>query len=289
MLEIIWFILKQLYRSFGYLRFQYTGDHFHLYSIRRFSLEKHEYIDSFLDKKFSYYRHLSPDGRNKFQARLCKVLKEVEFVGQHGLEITEDMKLSVLFAKVQLTYGLNFFHFKRFKRFVLYPETFYSRYFDRDLKGLTSAKGFVLLSWYDFEHGYQVDNDNYNLGLHEMAHVLRLMLRLTPDIGTLIHQLNRKMSSISLEERELAARGVPSILRDYAYTNEEEFFAVCVEYFFEAPQLLKEHKPEIYYILGKMLNQDPLNHRSDYRVDNEMQRIIYDRHKPQMKRNMTGR
>lgn len=45
-------------------------------------------------------------------------------------------------------------------------------------------------------------------------------------------------------------------LRDYAFTNREEFFAVACEYFFETPKQLKETAPRLYDTLSKMLNQD---------------------------------
>jgi hypothetical protein len=58
---------------------------------------------------------------------------------------------------------------------------------------------------------------------------------------------------------------VPSILRDYAFVNKEEFFSVCVEYFFEVPEMLKQDKPELFAMLCRMLNQNPLNTTIDYR------------------------
>ena len=45
-------------------------------------------------------------------------------------------------------------------------------------------------------------------------------------------------------------------LRDYAFTNAYEFFAVTCEYFFERPVELKANAPRLYNIIRKMLNQD---------------------------------
>lgn len=44
------------------------------------------------------------------------------------------------------------------------------------------------------------------------------------------------------------------------------FFAVCVEYFFEVPDVLRDLKPDIYATLCAMLNQDPLNYQNDYKL-----------------------
>jgi hypothetical protein len=44
---------------------------------------------------------------------------------------------------------------------------------------------------------------------------------------------------------------------DYAFTNEQEFFAVSTEYFFKAPRQLAERHPELYDMLRQTFRQDP--------------------------------
>ncbi|WP_367327941.1 zinc-dependent peptidase [Lentimicrobium sp.] len=262
----LYFLLLMLIQYHGYILFLITGDYFDRYSVKRKFRKNRQSIDALLNDRFLYYRHLSPPARNRFTARLCKVMGKVAFTGHAGLEVTEEMKICVIFAQIQLTFGMKLFFFERFRRYILYPESFYSRFFNSDLKGLTSGAGFITLSWADFQEGYLVHNDNYNLGLHEMAHALRLELETTRETGLMVQLRSDEMDRRFPEEKELAARGVPGLLREYAYVNDEEFFSVCVEYFFEVPELLKQHKPEIYGLLSRMLNQDPLNRERDYRL-----------------------
>jgi hypothetical protein len=59
------------------------------------------------------------------------------------------------------------------------------------------------------------------------------------------------------EEVERIGRGEGRLFRTYAGTNEEEFFAVAVEYFFEQPQLFLKEQPELYDLMRKLLRQDP--------------------------------
>ncbi|MFA6262256.1 MAG: zinc-dependent peptidase [Bacteroidia bacterium] len=257
-------------RWYGWVKFGITGNYNDRYNVRRKHRDDQSAIETLLHEKYRYYRNLSPKAKNKFLARLCKVLEQSEFAGHHGLEITDEMKVCVLFSKIQLTFGLRRFHFKRFKKFILYPESFYSRYFESYLKGLTSGAGFVSFSWHDFQEGYLVHNDKFNLGLHEMAHALRLELQHTEYPGWKTIYLNGKMDQKALEEMKLAERDVPNILREYAFTSKEEFFSVCVEYFFEVPELLKAHKPEIFDTLSGMLNQNPMHIHSDYSLSAEM-------------------
>jgi hypothetical protein len=52
-----------------------------------------------------------------------------------------------------------------------------------------------------------------------------------------------------------------SFLRNYAFTDFEEFWAVSVEAFFELPAELKACLPGLYKSLCKVLSQDPLSKR----------------------------
>ena len=47
-----------------------------------------------------------------------------------------------------------------------------------------------------------------------------------------------------------------SHINDYAYTNEQEYFAVLAEYFFKSPDVLREKDPKLYQMLRKMFHQD---------------------------------
>lgn len=55
-----------------------------------------------------------------------------------------------------------------------------------------------------------------------------------------------------------------SFLRSYASTNQQEFFAVCVEHFFEASKSFRENLPQLYSHLCILLNQDPL--QPDFKI-----------------------
>ena len=52
--------------------------------------------------------------------------------------------------------------------------------------------------------------------------------------------------------------GEMTMLGSYAATNYQEFWAVCVENFFERPEAFKAQLPELYNAICKLLNQDLL-------------------------------
>ena len=51
--------------------------------------------------------------------------------------------------------------------------------------------------------------------------------------------------------------GQTNLLDKYAATNFEEFWAVCIETFFERSVPLREQLPDLYNSLCHLLNQDP--------------------------------
>jgi hypothetical protein len=120
--------------------------------------------------------------------------------------------------------------------------------------------GIIVLSWQSFVNGYITPDDAFNVGLHEMAHALRLesIIR-NEEYEFFNHELLEKFDNIAdgvcLRIQEL---GMQSVIRPYACTNKHEFFSVAVENFFERPKQLKDELPEIYFILTKLLAQDPL-------------------------------
>ena len=134
----------------------------------------------------------------------------------------------------------------------------------KHLKGCTPPEGMISLSWKDLEHGFLIDNDKYNLGLHEVAHALKLSLKYAYHFDKKFASYLKTWETIGHIEFAKMKRGTPSFLRKYGGVNEHEFFAVCIEHFFEAPQEFKEKLPKIYYHLCILLNLNPLNTRQDY-------------------------
>ena len=74
--------------------------------------------------------------------------------------------------------------------------------------------------------------------------------------------LIQKRSDDSPKQKEIEIKllrsGVPHFLRKYAGTNDEVFFAVAVESFFERSADFKKELPELYGTLVLLLRQDPL-------------------------------
>jgi len=191
-------------------------------------------------------------------------MEDWEFEGRRGIVIDHSKRLLVCGAAAQLTFGLDYFRLDYFHHIFLYPDTFYSDLAEAEVKGLTYSTGQVAFSWKDFEEGFRIDSDGYNLGLHEMAHALEVNHKKQNKSDKIIDLFFADFIQFSVPEHKLFVERGEGFLRQRALANEHEFFAVCVENFFEAPQKFKESLPDIFNHLCALLNQDPLNGDENY-------------------------
>jgi Mlc titration factor MtfA (ptsG expression regulator) len=102
--------------------------------------------------------------------------------------------------------------------------------------------------------------------MHEMAHALELNAFKSNHTSMAFAVKYDQWRACSKEEFERIKNEEDSFLRSYAGSSEQEFFAVCIENFFEAPDEFSQQLPEIYSCLSVLLNQDPRNPELDYRL-----------------------
>lgn len=223
--------------------------------------------EAFLQIEFPYYKALSPKAKHKFFRRLGILLHDKEFVGANGFIVTDEMRYYVLAAWVQVTFGLKRYKMPYFEKIVLHESTFYSSRLGEEVKGLVSLAGVMYLSWADFEKGYKDTADNYNLGIHELSHAFLVSTFNNGDFDIAFSSYIDQWFEATKTEFKNVADSIPSYLRNYAGDNSYEFFSVCMETFFETPQILKDKLPDIYYHLCYLLNQNPLNTSGDYAFD----------------------
>jgi Mlc titration factor MtfA (ptsG expression regulator) len=211
-------------------------------------------LDQFLNDKIPYYRILSPQERHKFCIRLRRMLRNKFFIGRKGMQVTDEMMLTVGALMVQITFGYKDFSFPHFSRIAIYPDVFYSRLFERYLKGLTVYHtGVILISWPDAEKGVQIENDKVNLLLHELAHALFLDYF---DKNSSDKEFGRWISKAMPHFLKMKNAVSEHYLREYASTNIQEFWAVAVEHYFEDAIQFSEEIPDLYREMCLILNQN---------------------------------
>jgi Mlc titration factor MtfA (ptsG expression regulator) len=228
---------------------------------------------SFLESDFPYYTGLSPKGKRKFLRRLSRILNSKIFIGCDGLEMTNYMRYYIASAWVTLTFGLEEYITHEFTQVHVYPDTFYSEQVQSYVKGLTTGKGIIFLSWHDFIEDYKVAN-NLNVGLHELTHAILISAAFKSNFDDHFSGYYHEFFMNTKDDFVNLRLGNPSYLRKYGGTNMVEFLSVCVECFFERPAELKEKMPVLYYNLCVLFRQNPINTTKDYKVDKHIVREI---------------
>lgn len=265
---LFWFSLPFLAAYFFYFFSRYPPSRDFFYNKVKWNtpIDRKEFLvfDSILNKNNPYYANLSANGKAKFINRLKHFLTTKKFIGKEGQLITPEIEILISGSAVQLTYGLNKFVLAYFHTIFVYPSIFFSKLLRRELKGATFGGGVICLSWIDFKKGYEIPDDRINLGLHEMAHALKIDVLKGDDFDSRFAWHIDEWNKTGERELERMQLGKKSFLRNYGGKNEHEFFSVCVENFFEAPGIFKEKLPEIFEHLCLLLNQDPLNKARDY-------------------------
>lgn len=217
------------------------------------------YWRAILNKHFKFYQLLYPSEKKKFEKRVQKFIVNKTFVPKKMAEVTDEMKVMIAASAVQLTFGLSNIHFEHFATIEVHPSKYYSDESSSINLGEVQLKGVIVLSWKDFVRGYKYPDTAMNIGLHEMAHALELENKIPNSEFEFLNPNNLdQLRNVTKKEITKIRNGEQNFLRKYAATNDQEFFAVSVEYFFEKPHQLKNEIPELYQALASLLKQDPI-------------------------------
>jgi Mlc titration factor MtfA (ptsG expression regulator) len=213
---------------------------------------------------FHYYNQLSESGKTAFEHRTLAWAEHLEFKGMQGLEVTDPMRVLVAASAAQITFGLKNYLFGHFHTVYLYPDSYQSSRFDDNLLGMASTRGYVTFSWKHFVAGYADNKDAKNLGLHEWAHAMKINAVFGSSVEAQFNRYYPQFRAASLSAFNNMQHTPDDFLKCTAAENIHEFWAECVEHFFEQAGEFKTTKPEIYHYLCKTLNQDPCNISGDY-------------------------
>lgn len=249
------FILVVFFAAFYYIRYKY-----YYQSSFRSGIKKAE-LRSILNKYFLYYKSLSPANKIKFENRVLHFINIKEFIPRQIPEVTVEMKVLIAACCIQIIFGFPSVHLAHFKRILVYPDAYYSTINRTYHKGEVNPRGqLIVLSWKSFVDGYLNPTDSINLGLHEMAHALKLENGIkNHEYKFLDPALLKKWQALSKRTMEEIRSGKNMFFRKYAEVNEDEFFAVAIENFFERPAEFKEQLPELYNTMTGLLRQNPLD------------------------------
>ncbi|MEM6927822.1 MAG: M90 family metallopeptidase [Myxococcota bacterium] len=226
-------------------------------------------------------RHLTPAVGERFEGLVQIFLHEKSFEGLGGLDLTEEMKLTIAGQACFLLVGLD-------EVDVPYPGLDVIRVYPRSFKqlsghadpfgtyrppagtviGESSRRGYVVLAWDSVVRGGCTPHDADNVVLHEFAHQLDTQdgvadgAPVLPE-GRMYGPWARILGQVYDQLRHELAEGRSDVLRAYGATNPAEFFAVATETFFEKPRRLQREHPGLYDMMREYYRQDPAEWERD--------------------------
>lgn len=209
-----------------------------------------------LKSEFSFYQNLSPELQKQFEHRVASFILKKEWIGREELRVTDRHKVLISAVACMVSFGRRNYTYRLLDYILIYPSEFYSKIADDHHKGEFNPKNkSLVLSWKHFEHGFRITDDNLNLGIHEIMHAMHIEAKVGKDIDSARFMKHFKLLMLRLHDEDLKRTlDQTQFFRAYAFTNQYEFMAVLVEYFFESPDHLKQHFPVVYTHVNKMLN-----------------------------------
>ncbi|MEO8515427.1 MAG: zinc-dependent peptidase [Flavobacterium sp.] len=213
-----------------------------------------------LSDQFYFYKKLSPKKKQYFEHRVASFIDKYSFYGKDKLVVSEEMKVLIAATSAMLTFGMRTYLYTVFDKVILYPDIYFSQTTKLYHKGEfnPSVKALVF-SWKHFQEGYELANDNLNLGLHEFSHILQYQSLKSIDASAIIYRNNYEKLLREVKHPSNSQRLINSdYIRNYAFTNEFEFMAVILEHFFETPNEFKHLFPELYQNVKTMINYKEL-------------------------------
>ena len=213
-----------------------------------------------VEQRLTFTRRFTKEEYERFLVVLNVFAHDKEWVGIHGLEITDEIKVIISGAAARLARNLDLDVYDQLRTIVVYPSHFQKRgEEDEVFLGQAFRWGQVVLSWDAVLGGLANPRDGHDTALHEFAHMLDAaggVFDGTPVLHDR-HDYSAWAKAFSRHFFELREKPHKNVLRAYGATNEAEFFAVATEAFFEKPLQLKQRAPELYEQLRHYYLLDP--------------------------------
>ncbi len=227
-----------------------------------------------MEQTLPFYSRLSLDQRQRLQGHIQVLLAEKQFIGCGGLQVTEEMRVTIAAIACLLLLNEQGQNFPKLRSLLIYP-TAYRVDTTRTIDGLIVEESQetrlgeswnvdqLVLSWDSVQWDRRHWQDGHNVVLHEFAHQLDQASAQTIGVPILSNRADyaiwMQVMTQAFEQlcREVE-RGAKTVIDPYGATNGAEFFAVATETFFEKPRSLLNRHPALYEQLRRYYQLDPV-------------------------------
>ncbi|MFW5824571.1 MAG: zinc-dependent peptidase [Marinobacter sp.] len=221
------------------------------------------------------YRRLPGHLKKDLEQRVQLFLAEKDFYGCDGFEVDDTVRVTIAGHACLLILGRAYSDYDEIRSILVYP-TVYQVTETRDdgmvvdmehqvRSGEASSYGQVVLSWDDCEQAVHAPDSDQNVILHEFAHQLDYLDGSAdgapPLSGDQARNWQKTMSEAYEQLQQSLSHHQESWLDPYGATEPAEFFAVLTETFFQQPQHLLDHQPQVYRTLCGFYRINPLDLR----------------------------
>jgi Mlc titration factor MtfA (ptsG expression regulator) len=229
-----------------------------------------------IERNVPYYALLPPADRGELLGLVQVFLAEKHFEGCDGLEITDEMRLTIAAQACVLLLHRKTDFFPLLVSILVYPHPFVATHKKRgpggivtedteELEGESWSTGALILSWDDVLRDMEDPHDGYNVVFHEFAHQLDDESGIADGAPALpTREMYAEWSRVFRAEYDAlikaAERHRHTLIDPYGTENPAEFFAVVTETFFELPDELKDEHPALYDLLSRFYLQDPASY-----------------------------
>ncbi len=226
-----------------------------------------------LQRNVPYYRILPDQQQRTLQGLLQVFLHEKPFEGCGGLELNEEIRVTIAALGCILLLGRETELYPMLRSVLVYPHAYSANVTAKQPDGTVVEgrqgrlgeswmQGYVVLSWEDVLRASWGTHDGRNVAYHEFAHQLDNESG-APEGAPLLPQgaMYAEWARIFGAEYQALCdsveHGLPTLLDPYGAVSPAEFFAVATEFFFERPVELQSQHRELYDQLKKFYCQDP--------------------------------
>ena len=226
-----------------------------------------------LHNQVRHYEVLPDADQKKLRDAVQILLAEKDWEGCRGLELTDEIRVTIAALAGILILGFDDFYFDNVQTILVYPDEFVVKQEtalaggatleeESDRLGEAHGRGPIILAWAEVRANALQPGYGANLVFHEFAHQLDMLNGAfdgTPDLPT--RELRDRWAELmNVEFRRLQRaerRGRRTLLDPYGATDPAEFFAVTTECFFDAPRAMREVYPGLYALFRDYYRQDP--------------------------------
>ena len=222
-------------------------------------------------RNIPYLDRLTREDRRELEGWVRIFLHEKTFEGCGGLEVTDEMRLTIAAQACILLLRRTTECYPGLYSVLVYPHAYVASDARSDgglidespqaRLGQSWSRGSLIVSWDDTLRGAADVHDAHNVVFHEFAHQLD-QIDGTSDGAPVLGERRRYASWARVlgeayeELVKRVDRHKPHDIDAYGATNPAEFFAVVTEYFFEKPVQLRKKHPELYDELRRFYQRD---------------------------------